>query len=224
MPQKKITLRTPPFMKPYFLSPWKILTILFTSFLFCNPLQAQEVRTVTDSLGRQLSIPSSVDEVICSGPGCLRLLTYLQAQDMVVAVADIEGRRSQFDARPYALANPDYKKLPIFGEFRGKDDPERILSLEKQPQVIFKTYARAMGYDPDELQQKINIPVIAVNYGDLSTLRPDLNESLRLMGKVIGREKRAEEVISFFEKSINDLANRTKDVAAVQQPLMAHDA
>ena len=38
---------------------------------------------------------------------------------MIVAVDDIETRRKQFDARPYALANPQFKKMPIFGSSAG---------------------------------------------------------------------------------------------------------
>ena len=84
---------------------------------------------ITDSAGRRHHVPIPAERVICSGPGCLRLLVYLQAQERVVAVDDIEKRRPQFDARPYSLANPQFKTLPMFGEFRGYDNPEIIMSL-----------------------------------------------------------------------------------------------
>lgn len=195
--------------------PWLRLLILLLVLLMTGGLaQAENLQSITDALGRQVKVPTQVDRLLCSGPGCLRLLTYLQAQDMVVGVDDIEGRRSKFDARPYAIANPQFKKLPVFGEFRGKDDPERILSLPRQPQVIFKTYARVMGYDPDELQQKTGIPVVAVNYGGLSKQRPVFFGGLRLMGKIINKEARAEEVVSFFENTIADLQNRSSGTSS----------
>ncbi len=175
-------------------------------------------RTFTDSLGRQVAVPDTVDKVICSGPGSLRLLTYLQAQDMIVGVDDIETRRSRFDARPYAMANPQFKKKPLFGEFRGFDNPELILTLEPQPQVILKTYSSSMGYDPVELQEKTGIPVVALNYGDLGKLRPDFYASLRLMGEIVGKKERAEKVIDFFDKEIADLKKRTADIPADKQP------
>ena len=80
-------------------------------------------RIITDALGRRVPVPEKVERVICSGSGCLRLLTYLQAQDKIVGVDDIEKRRRRLDARPYALANPQFKTYPIFGEFRGHDNP-----------------------------------------------------------------------------------------------------
>ncbi len=159
-----------------------------------------------------------IKHVICSGSGCLRLLTYLGAEDMVVAVDDIESQRRRFDARPYSLANPRFRNLPIFGQFRGHDNPELIMNLDPQPQIIFKTYGSSMGYDPEELQAKTGIPVIVLNYGNLGALRPQLFASLRTMGKFVNREKRAEEVITFIENTIQDLARRTKDVKPEARP------
>ena len=173
--------------------------------------------TVTDGLGRILEVPWDPDCVICSGPGCLRLLVYLQAQDRAVAVDDMEGRRAQFDARPYFLANPSLGDLPVFGEFRGHDNPELILALDPQPQIIFKTFPD-MGMDPLELQEKTGIPVVVLNYGDLGDNRDWLNHSLRTMGTVMNREDRAEEVLFFFDSAIEDLRQRSESVLKESLP------
>lgn len=100
---------------------------LFVLLFFGQSVQA---RTITDAMARTVTIPDAVERVICSGPGCLRLLSYLQGQQLVVAVDDIEAKRNEFDARPYALANPQFKTMPVFGQFRGQDNPELILTLE----------------------------------------------------------------------------------------------
>ncbi len=39
---------------------------------------------ISDAWGRKISIPAKVNHVICSGPGCLRCLVYLQGLDLVV--------------------------------------------------------------------------------------------------------------------------------------------
>ena len=99
-------------------------------------------RIITDALGRRVQVPEHVERVICSGSGCLRLLTYLQAQDKIVAVDDIERRRRRLDARPYALANPQFKTYPMFGEFRGHDHPELIrLTAFRDTTYTFATIA-----------------------------------------------------------------------------------
>jgi iron complex transport system substrate-binding protein len=179
--------------------------------LFISETHAGKSRTIADAAGRVVSVPDPVEHVICSGPGALRLLTYLTAQDQIVAVDDIETKRRGFDARPYAIANPQFKNYPIFGEFRGFDNPELILALEKHPQVIFKTFA-SMGHDPVELQEKTGIPTVILEYGNLGRYRPKLIKSLRIMGEVVGKADRAEAVIEFFDAAIKDLESRTDGV------------
>jgi len=199
----------------------RVIHVFILAGLICclwpSALQAEPGRSVTDASGRTVQIPDQVERIICSGPGCLRLVTYLQAQDRVVAVDDIETRRRTFDARPYALANPQFKTMPVFGAFRGQDNPERILSLDPQPEVIFKTYP-SMGHDPVELQSKTGIPVVTLSYGDLGKLRPKLFHSLRLLGRVLGKPERAKAVIEFFQEHIRTLEGRSADVPAGQRP------
>ncbi|GAB6192213.1 iron ABC transporter substrate-binding protein [Desulfocastanea catecholica] len=193
---------------------------IFLTLLFVLP-QAVLAREISDAQGRNLVIPETVKKIICSGSGCLRLLTYLQAQNMVVAVDDIEGRRRQFDARPYALANPGFKELPIFGEFRGKDNPELILTLPEQPEVILKVVATtqgAAGLEPEKLQQKTGIPVVVLHYGNLVNQRNDLFSALRIIGDVVGKRPRAEELIAYFQQAIDDLHRRTADIPDAKKP------
>ncbi len=195
----------------------RVLPVLVCALcLLSGPSRAADARTITDARGESMTIPDKVERVICSGPGCLRLLTYLQAQDMAVAVDDIETKRKAFDARPYALAHPEFKKLPLFGEFRGHDNPELIAALNPAPQVIFKTYS-TMGTDPKTLREKTGLPVVVLDYGDLGKNRPALYAALRLMGEVLGKKDRAEAVIAFFDTTIADLDARVKDLPKDQR-------
>ena len=137
-----------------------IASLLLCLIAVCpvNAASAAQTTDITDAMGRSVSVPQSPGRAICSGAGCLQLLTYLQAKDRAVALDDMEKREISVDPRPYALANPQSKELPLFGEFRGQDNPELIAALDPAPQVIFKT-SSGMGTDPSELQQKTGIRV-----------------------------------------------------------------
>ena len=89
------------------LLPYAVIGTLWLAAVFFSPGAGlgQPGRSVTDSSGRVVAIPDNVNRVICSGSGCLRLLTYLGAHDRIVAVDSIEVRGSPIDARPYAVAN-----------------------------------------------------------------------------------------------------------------------
>jgi iron complex transport system substrate-binding protein len=199
-----------------------LLIVAFIAVSGCSgagsaPVSSQEDRemiTITDSLGRTVTVPKDPASVVCSGAGCLRYLTYLQEQDRIVGVDDIELRETVFDARPYALANPEFRALPLIGEFRGNDDPEKIAVLA--PDIIFKTFVESPK-DADELSAKTGVPVVALAYGDLGTYRDDMYASLRLMATVLDAEERGEAVIAFFDARIADLEERTADIPADQK-------
>ena len=167
-----------------------------------------EMRTITDGLGREVTLPVDPERIVAQGPGALRYICYLGAQDKVVGVEDIELRKDE-NRRPYAIANPQFQDMPLIGEYRGNTDPEKIVALD--PDVIFWTEVQSAN-DADELQAKTGIPVVALNYGDLTTYRSDMYLSLRIMGDVMGKNDRAEEVIDFFDMAIADLTSRTEDI------------
>ncbi|AKB75766.1 Iron(III) dicitrate-binding protein [Methanosarcina lacustris Z-7289] len=173
--------------------------------------------TITDGFGRDVTVPENVDEVVCSGAGSLRYLVYLQAQDRVVGVDSLEKKEAEIEGRPYALTNPQLKDYPLIGEFRGNDDPEKIIVIN--PQVILR--AGTTGQPPatsaaeaDTLQDKTNIPVISFPYGSLKNeeQKAEMYSSLRIMGEVVGKQERAEEVIAYIEATMKDLESRTADI------------
>lgn len=191
----------------------------FTALLVVGVIlvSSGQARIVKDMIGRRVTVPDQVERVYCSGPGCLRLLTYLSCQDRAVAVDDLEKREQSLEARPYALAHPELKELPLGGELRGRDNPELLLSITPQPQVIFKTFPN-MGMDAETLQRKTGIPVVALNYGDLGSNRQLVAQGLHLMARVLDCRQRAEDVLRFINDHISELRERTDSIPASRQP------
>ena len=188
-----------------------IFSLIFT--LICVACSfAGEPLAVKDALGNEFTPDSKIERVICSGSGCLRLLTYLQAQDMIIGVEDNE-KRTSLDPRPYFLANKDFfKSMPLIGEFRGSTRPELVVSLPSLPQIIFKTYPEA-GTPAVKLQEATGITVIPLEYGNLLDQRDKLYSTIRIMGQVIDKRDRAEAVISFMDEIIKDLSERTAGIS-----------
>jgi iron complex transport system substrate-binding protein len=184
---------------------------------------AGETVTITDGFGRAVAVPSPPESVVCSGSGCLRYLVYLQSQDLAVGVDDQEKKDQPMEGRPYALAyGSQFKDLPLIGEFRGKDDPEKILGIG--PEVVFKTGSTGTAYstsgpEADKLEARTGIPVVAFPYGSLrnDAEKAETYAGLRTMGEVLGREDRAEEVIAYIEATIADLEARTGDIPEAEQ-------
>ncbi|AEH24866.1 iron ABC transporter substrate-binding protein [Pyrococcus yayanosii] len=165
--------------------------------------------TVTDALGRTVEVPAKVTRIVAVGPGALRLIVYLNASDMVVGVEDFE-KRYNF-GRPYIIAHPELKELPSIGPGGPGKLPDFEALIQLKPDVIFITYVDRKT--ADDIQAKTGIPVVVLSYGRLATFEDEeLFKSLELAGKILGKEKRAEEVINFIKSLQKDLMERTSGV------------
>ena len=178
--------------------------------------------TITDGYGRTVTIPVHPDRVICSGAGCLRYIVYLGAQDRIVGVDSMETEPQTGEARSYALANPRFSSLPLIGTLGGKDDPEKMIGIG--PQVIFKLGSPSdqpgqVISAADTLQNKTGIPVIAMSAGSMYNPeeKAQMYATFRLMGRILGNETRAEELITYIDTTSADLEQRTKDIPVSQQ-------
>lgn len=173
---------------------------------------AEETRVITDALGREVEIPVVVERIVPLG-NAARLGTYLGVQDKFVTIS--EGDLSENPFMAYGWYNHDlWKELPVassggYGVFH----PEVI--LEADPDVILCTY------EPDiveSIEEATGIPVVAAAQGKL--FAEDYEQSLRIFGEVCGVSDRAEEVIGFIHTCLDDLNNRTKDLAQEEKPLV----
>jgi iron complex transport system substrate-binding protein len=173
--------------------------------------------TITDLTGRQVKVDVPVNRVVAIGPGALRLVCYANGADKVVGIENFEKQRSSV-TRPYILAYPQLKNLPVIGQ-GGKpgDVPNAEQIIDVKPDVIFVAYLTDKN-QADALQAKINIPVIVISYGQLSTFNNNVYTSLQIIGKVIGEDERANEVVDYLKKCQQDLNDRTKNIPIDKKP------
>ncbi len=102
-------------------------------------------------------------------------------------------------------------KLPIVA----KGGPKDILNIKRIK--IFKPDLIIISFRPkyyvETLQQKLKIPVVAINYGkDFTNFLTEQNlyKSIRIVGKALNKEKRAEKVINFIKNEARFLYEKTK--------------
>ena len=199
-----------------------LLTVLL-ALLVCNICgsvpycEAQEKVTVTDMAHRVVEVPRDPQRIICLSPGTLRLIAFLGAIRKVVGVEDFEKRCPT--GRPYILANPGLVKLPTIGpggpgSINGEPDLEAVLRV--RPEVIFISYMEQDN--ATALQKKLAIPVVVLTHGRFAAFDELMYDSLRVAGKILSAEKRAEEVVAFVENLRKDLQTRTASVEESKKP------
>jgi iron complex transport system substrate-binding protein len=178
---------------------------------------AQEKMTVVDLGKRTVEVPQNPQKIICLGPGSLRLICYLGMMKKVAGVERFE--KTPPGGRAYLWANPDLAKLRVVGPggpagINKEPDLEAVLKVN--PQVIF--IANMEAAKAEALQKKLNIPVVILSYGGFATFDDVVFDSLRLAGKILEAEKRAEEVVAFIEGARRDLLKRTEAYEESKKP------
>lgn len=147
-------------------------------------------KQVTDAFGRIVDVPLKVERLVALGSS-MAFVTYLGAQNLAVGVEDIEKTSL---TKPYAMINKELvKDLPIVckGGAVRIPDYERILSLK--PDIVF--ILSVDSGEPDLVQRKLGIPVVAVSQGFPNFDEEVFLASIILTGEVLDRQSRAQELV-----------------------------
>lgn len=159
-------------------------------------------KTVTDLLGREVTVPEKINRVVCIGAGSLRLYTYVGDLSKLVGVEDVDkdgtGVGKTLSIRPYKMVNKDlFNSLPSCGKGgpQGSPEAEKILSLN--PDIVFSLYTSDKAA-MDDLQQKIGKPVVVLSYGKTEAFDANVKKSIALLGDILNRKERANELLSFI--------------------------
>lgn len=190
-------------MKNY-LQRFALSAVLACATLFTLPA-AQADRTLTDQLGRQVTLPDHVTRAVVLQHQTLNLLVQLNAADEVVGV--LSSWKKQLGPQ-FARFMPGIEKLATPGDLT-QVNIESLLALN--PQVVF-----IANYAPADMIQQIQnagVPVVAISLredaaGEKNKMNPTmadeesaynngLKQGIRLIGDVMDRQKQAEELIAY---------------------------
>ncbi|WP_413733524.1 ABC transporter substrate-binding protein [Sodalis sp. RH21] len=192
------------------------LTLLITSFA------ASADRTLTDQLGRSVTLPDRVDRVVVLQHQTLNLLVQLDAADDVVGLLSSWKKQLGPDFARFA---PRLATLPMPGDLT-QVNIESLLA--EHPQVVF-----VANYAPPEMIKQIEaagIAVIAVSLrqdkpGQQDKLNPvmadeeqayneGLRQGIKLIAAVVNREPQGEALIDYTFSARAQVASRLKDIPA----------
>lgn len=170
---------------------------------------------ITDMAGREVTIPSDAEKFVAIGPGALRLYCYVGDTSKLVGIEDMDKKTSE--GRPYLIANPKLAELPTIGAGGPGNAPDSEKLVEAAPDVIFTMY-NTEASAIDDLQEKTGIPVVALSYGKTEVFDPDVDKSIEILGKALGKEDRAKEVVDFFAEEKENLSNLTAEIPEDKKP------
>ena len=165
--------------------------------------QKQSEITITDLAGRQVTVKVPVERVV---------LTFSFEEPLAVEGGENpfkkivgwnrgywEGRRQSLWEK-YTKEFPQIKDIPDVGYlYKGTFNVEKVISL-KPDVVITSLWEYERHGDVLEKLERAGIPVICIDYHTETLERH--TESTLLLGKIFGKEKRAQEIVDFYKKQL----------------------
>ena len=211
-------------MIPYRLSKFA-LTLAFAAAALATAAVAQPV-TVTDIVGRTVTLRMPAKRIVLAQGRQLNALGLLHPDPLsLLAGWGADHQRQSPDAYArYRSRFPAIDTIPTVGDgvTEGGFSLEKTISLAPDLVVLSGSLA-GMRRGPNDLVQSLEAAGIAVVVVDFY-LRPltDTVPSLRILGRLIGREQQAEDFIRFYEGRLARIARRIEGAARPSVFFHAH--
>lgn len=178
---------------------------------------AAETTTVTDVTGREVEVNLPVEKVILGEGRQIYLVAALDSDDPFRRVVGWREDFSQADPDNYAIyleKFPQMAEIPTFGGFKdGTFDVEQAVALA--PDVVIMNLESKRATEDAKYVEKlaaVDIPLVYVDFREHPLVNTD--PSMRLFGKLFGKEERAENFIAWRNAQIE----RVTDVIAEAHP------
>ena len=171
------------------------------------------VKTVTDMVGREVSVPAEVEKVFGTNNTSSILLYTLAPEKMI-------GWNNQMGDDALALIAGDYAALPILGNLYGSGKEasvEEVLALEPDVVLITDTKKKeSLTEDADALQEKLGVPVVVI----VANMN-NYDKAYTFLGEVLGAEARAETLSAYYTETMAYAAEKS---AMVEEPVSIYYA
>ncbi|MBR6595988.1 MAG: ABC transporter substrate-binding protein [Oscillospiraceae bacterium] len=187
-----------------------VCLLLILAFLLCGcevtgPTGIAKTKEFTDSLGRTVTVPEKITKIAITGPLSQVYIIPL-AGDMLVGV-------SNAFASDAALYLPAYisEKTEIGQLYGGKGEMDLEALLAAGPEVVIDIGEpkQNTAQDLDALTEQTGIPFVHIT-ATVATAP----EAYRILGQLLGREEKAEELASWGENTYAMIAAMMEKVDA----------
>jgi iron complex transport system substrate-binding protein len=177
-------------------------------------LDKEKQLTLVDQADRTVTVPRPVEKVVTTLIVVLRDVVILGAADKVIG---IDSGTATGGGKKYfcVQAHPELMGLPTVGTY---NEPNIEAILELKPDVVF--VIANYPEQADSIQEKTGIPAVCLK--GVYIVEPaefgKVYESLRLAGKVLGKEDRAEWLNSYVEDKLDQIRKITNEIPEEEKP------
>ncbi|MDO4564781.1 MAG: ABC transporter substrate-binding protein [Clostridia bacterium] len=168
-----------------------------------------ETRLFTDSIGREVEIPYTLDQIAISGP-LAQIVVFALAPDKLVGIAN------EWDESAMEYFDEKYYNLPLLGQLyggKGELNLEVLLSSGAQVVIDVGEPKDGMVEELNALQEQTGLPFVHI-----TMTTETAGDAYRKLGELLGMENEAETLAVYCETVYNrtlEIANSVEKKSAV---------
>ncbi|MBX9469363.1 MAG: ABC transporter substrate-binding protein [Rhizobium sp.] len=191
--------------------------------LFSGVALAGETVKIKDITGREVEVSVPVERVIL-GEG--RQIYFTAALDTDNPFGRVIGWRDDFKKADldgyniYLKKYPEMEAIPTFGGMKdGTFDIEQAVAL-KPDVIIMNTEAKSATEESGYIEKlaAVGIPLVYIDFREKPMENTD--DSMRIIGKLFGKEERAEEFVTFHDQQIAKVTDVLAKQADLKKPVV----
>ncbi len=182
--------------------------------------------TVVDAAGRTVEVPDNVNRILLGEGRLFSAIALLEGDKPLARIVGWQGDFRKLDPQTYAVYKekfPEIDNIPLIGNTSADSvSSEKVLTLN--PDIaIFGLSGHGPGKSSELVDQleKAGIPVVFVDFRS-EPLKNTL-PSMRMLGKALNREKKAEEFADFYEKNQKLVTDITSKIPEDKKPTVFID-
>ena len=149
-------------------------------------------RVFTDSLGREVEVPTNITKVAVSGP-LAQIVLFALCPDKLVGIA------SEWDKTAANYLATEYYNLPILGQLyggKGELNLEALLASGAEVVIDVGEPKDTAKEDLDALQEQTGVPFVHI-----TAMTDTTGNAYRMLGDLLGMPEEAEALASYCEKA-----------------------
>lgn len=184
-----------------------VLLFVLVNVSVMGTLAEDSITKVVDCAGREVEIKGEVNRIVdLTFLDGVRTLVELGAQDCLVGMSEMDHQAYDGTlSHCYVIVSQAAPELKDIANVGDHTDPNIEMILSLKPDVVFVCWN--MGEYAEMLEKQLNIPVVCVScYGSFTY------DVFEIVGKVVGEEKRAQELIEFTKNKLQKITSITNEI------------
>ena len=157
--------------------------------------EESQTRVFTDSLGREVEVPTNIERIAPSGHTANQVLLTMAPEKMVGLSQELSDDQAKY-------FDVDVANLPIFGAaFGANGDINKEAVAAAGAQILIDTGEAKDGLEEDlnTLQEQLGIPCVFIE-----TKLEDYGAAYEMLGDLLGMEERGQELSDYCSAAYNE--------------------